>query len=78
MQVKGLNYPANTPVHIAIGPRNLGYNVVGSGITDAAGNITATIIVPTAPDPNTPWVVVVATIGDPIIQAASTPFTISP
>jgi len=77
MQVKGMNFPANTLVHIAIGPFNTGYNVVANGITDNAGNVTATIVVPTAPDPTSPWIVVVATISDPVIQAASEPFTIT-
>lgn len=76
MQVKGFNFPANTPVHIAIGPLNTGYNVVANGITDAAGNITVTIVVPTAPDPTLPWIVVVATINEPVVQAPSQPFTI--
>lgn len=76
MQVKGLNFPSNTPVHIAIGPLNTGYNVVANGITDANGNITATIVIPTAADPSEPWIVVVATISDPVIQAASPAFTI--
>lgn len=76
LQVKGLGFPANKPVNIAIGPQNAGYNVAATGVTDADGNLTTTITVPTSSDPNAPWVVVVATTGKPPIQAMSRPFLI--
>ena len=76
LQVKGIGYPPNTPVNIAIGPLSAGYTVVTSGITDANGNLTSRIVTPNATDPQTPWVVVVTTTGQPPIQAMSQPFLI--
>jgi hypothetical protein len=76
VQVTGVDFPANTPVYIAIGPQNTGYTIAASGVTDANGQIVTEIIVPTAPDPNEPWVVVVTTSESPTIQAASAPFLI--
>jgi LysM repeat protein len=78
LQIKGIGYPANTPVNIAIGPQAQGYTVVASGVTDASGNITTHITTPSAPDPQIPWVVVVTTTGSPPTQAISRPFTIGP
>lgn len=78
VQVKGLDFPANTPVYIAIGPQNTGYNIVASGVTDTNGNITTNIMVPAAPDANAAWVVVVATQHSPVVQAMSVPFYIAP
>jgi len=78
LQVKGIGYPANTPVNIAIGPQNTSYTVVTSGITDTNGNLTTRIVVPSAPDSQTPWVVVVSTTTQPPIQAMSQPFVIGP
>ncbi len=77
LQVKAIGYPANTPVNIAIGPQNKGDNVLTSGITDADGNLVTRIVVPSAPDSTTPWVVVVATTSQPPVQAMSQPFTIA-
>jgi LysM repeat protein len=77
LQVRGIGYPANTPVNIAIGPQNAGYTVITSGVTDANGNLTTRITVPNAPDSQIRWVVVVATTGQPPIQAISQPFTIA-
>lgn len=74
VQVKAFNFPANTPVSIAIGPQSSGYNVVAASITDANGGVTANISLPTAGDPNTPFVVVVATTGSHVIQGMSKPF----
>ena len=78
MQVKGIGYPANTPVNVAIGPQNTTYTVVTSGVTDANGNLTTRIVIPSAPDSQTPWVVVVSTTTQPPIQAMSQPFVIGP
>lgn len=78
LQVKGIGFPPNTPVNVAIGPQSTGYTVVTSGVTDAAGNLTTRITIPTAPDSQTPWVVVVATTTQPAIQAMSQPFNIGP
>lgn len=75
VQVKALNFPANSPVFVAIGPQNAGYNVVARGITDADGQLTSTILVP-ADNSGSPWIVVVATSNTPILQATSIPFYI--
>jgi LysM repeat protein len=76
VQVKAINFPPNTPVNIAIGPQNAGYNVTAASITDASGQIVTNITLPAAPDANTPWAVVVATSGSKTVQAMSQPFYI--
>lgn len=78
LQVKAINFPANTPVSIAIGPQNAGYNVVAAGITDGAGSLISVINVPAGMNasPNSPWVVVVSTSGTPNIQVMSKPFLV--
>lgn len=78
LQVKAFNYPPNTPVNIAIGPKAAGYNVVAAGITGADGTVVSNIVIPTAPDTATPWVVVVVTTGQPVVQGMSQPFYIAP
>lgn len=78
LQVTALHFPANTPVNIAIGPKAAGYNVVAAGLTDATGTAISTITLPAAPDATTPWVVVVATTGQPVVQAMSHEFYIAP
>lgn len=78
VQVTGIDFPANTPVYFAIGPENTGYTIAASGVTDALGRVSTSLIVPVAPNPNEPWVIVVATSNAPIIQAASQPFLIQP
>lgn len=78
VQVTGIEFPSNAPVYIAIGPQNTGYTIAASGVTDANGQVTASLIVPAATDPNEPWVVVIATSDSPVIQAASQPFYIQP
>jgi LysM repeat protein len=78
LQVRSINFPPNTPVHVAIGPQSVGYTVVTSGVTDASGNLTSVITVPTASNAQTPWVVVVSTTNQPTLQAMSLPFTIGP
>lgn len=77
LEVKAIDYPPNTPVSIAIGPQTQGYTVIASGITDANGSLTTTVIAPNAPDSQTAWVVVVATNGATPIQAMSKPFYIA-
>ena len=78
VQVTGIDFPSNVPVYIAIGPQNTGYTIAASAVTDAEGRVVSEIIVPTAPDPNEPWVIVIATSDSPVIQAASEPFLIQP
>ena len=78
VQATGINFPPNTPVYIAIGPRDTGYTITASGTTDQNGSVAASIIVPAAPDANDPWVVVITTTETPVIQAASAPFLIQP
>lgn len=78
LQVKALNYPPNAPVNIAMGPKNAGYNVVAAGITDTNGVLLTNVRVPSAPDTQTPWVVVVTTTTNPVSQAMSLPFYIIP
>lgn len=78
LQVKAIRFPPNTPVNIAIGPKTIGYNVVAAGLTDATGTVISNITVPAAPDATIPWVVVVATTGQPAIQAMSPVFYIAP
>jgi hypothetical protein len=73
--VTALNFPLNTIVDVAIGPRDTVYNVVASGVTDANGTLTTQIIVPSAPDSRTVWVVVLTTTSEPM-QIVSRPFTI--
>ncbi len=78
LQVRGIDFPPNTPVNVAIGPQSQGYTIVANGVTDANGSLTASITVPAAPNAQTPWVVVVATASQPPIQAMSQPFFITP
>ncbi len=78
LQVRGINFPPNTQVNVAIGPQSQGYTIVANGVTDAGGSLTTNITVPTAPNAQTPWVVVVATTSQPPIQAMSQPFFINP
>jgi LysM repeat protein len=78
LQVRGINYPPNTPVNVAIGQQSVGYTVVTSGVTDASGNLTTQITIPAASNSQSPWVVVVSTTNQPTIQAMSQPFTIGP
>ncbi len=78
LQVKGIGYPAGTPVNVEIGPQGQSYTVVANGVTDTNGNITTTITVPASADPNALWVVLVTTTGTPPIQATSQPFNIGP
>ena len=77
LQVKAINFPANTPVTVAIGPKDSGYNVAAAGITDATGTVISNITVPVASNPITPWVVVVVTSGQPMVQGTSQPFYIT-
>jgi LysM repeat protein len=78
LQIKGIGYPANTPVNVAIGPQTQGYTVVANGVTDADGNLTTRITVPEAHNAQTPYGVVIATTGTPPVQAMSQPFLIGP
>lgn len=78
LQVKAVNFPANTPVSIAIGPKATGYNVVAAGMTDPTGTVISNIAVPVASDATTPYVVVVVTAGQPVVQAMSKSFYIAP
>ena len=77
LQVTALNFPPNTLVNVAIGPRTTGYTIVASGVTDANGTLSTQIILPTTtPDSQTPWVVVVSTTTATPIQVMSKPFFI--
>jgi LysM repeat protein len=76
LQVTALNFPPNTPVNVAIGPRTTGYTVVASGVTNSNGSLILQIAVPTAPDSQIPWVVVVLTTTTSPIQIMSEPFYI--
>jgi LysM repeat protein len=76
LQVKGIDFPPNTPVTIAVGPQGQGYSPVANGVTDASGNVTVHIEAPQAQNPQTLYVVVVATAGTPPVQAMSQPFFI--
>lgn len=78
LQVRGLNFPPNTPVNIAVGPKNAGYNIISAAITDASGTIVSRITIPAVADSNTLYVVVVATASTPVVQAFSLPFYIVP
>lgn len=78
LQVRAISFPPNTPVNVAIGPKNTAYTVVTSGVTDADGNLTTSIIVPTVTNSQTLWVVVVSTTTDPSIQVMSQTFNIDP
>lgn len=76
LQVTALNFPPNTFVNVGIGPVTTGYTVVASGITDANGSLITRITIPTAPDSQTAWVVVVMTTTASPIQVLSAPFTV--
>lgn len=78
LHVKGLDFPANTAVNIAIGPGNGTFTVVSAGLTDAAGAVSTVITVPASTDADSTWVVLIATNGSPPIQARSEPFFIGP
>lgn len=78
LQVKAIHFPPNMPVNIGIGPRTTGYTVVASGITDSNGSLTTQITIPTAPDTQTPWVVIVMTTNPAPLQILSELFTIRP
>jgi LysM repeat protein len=78
LEVKGIGYPANTPVNVAIGPQNQGYTLVANGVTDVNGNLTTHITIPQAQNAQTPYVVVIATTGTAPVQAMSRPFYIGP
>lgn len=78
LEVKAINFPPITEVNIAIGPQNSGYNIVATGITDAAGSLTTNLLTPTNSNSSQePWVVVVATVGDQPVQAMSESFYIA-
>jgi hypothetical protein len=76
LYVTALNFPPDTSVDVAIGPHTMGYTVVASGMTDANGSLRVQITVPTAPDAQTPWVVVVMTNTASPIKVMSKPFYI--
>lgn len=78
LQVRAINFPPNTPVNVAIGPKDTAYTIVTSGVTDANGNLTTLIIVPTVSNSETLWVVLVSTTTQPSIQAMSPLFNIDP
>ena len=78
LQVRAINFPPNTPVDVAIGPKDTTYTIVTSGVTDANGNLTTSITVPTGSTSQTLWVVVVSTTTQPSVQAKSRTFTIDP
>jgi LysM repeat protein len=78
LQVRAINFQPNTPVDVAIGPENTAYTVVTRGVTDADGNLTTSITVPTGSTSQTLWVVVVSTTTQPPVQAKSRTFPINP
>jgi hypothetical protein len=78
LQVKATYFQPNTPVNVAIGPKDTPYTIVTSGVTDANGNLTTLIIVPTGSNSQTLWVVVVSTSTQPSAQAMSPVFNIDP
>jgi LysM repeat protein len=78
LQVRAINFQPNTPVNVAIGPKNTTYTVVAHGVTDASGKLTTSIIVPTVSNSQTLWVVVVETTTQPSIRAMSLMFNIDP
>jgi len=76
LQVRAINFQPNTPVNVAIGPENTAYTVVTRGVTDADGNLTTSLTVPTGLNSQTLWVVVVSTTTQPSVQAMSRTFNI--
>ena len=78
LQVRAINFQPNTQVNVAIGPKNTPPTAVTSGVTDANGNLTTSITVPTVADSQILWVVVVSTTTQPFIQAMSGTFNINP
>ena len=78
LQVRAIDFPPNTPVSVAIGPKNTAYTVVTQGVTDANGNLTTSITVPTVSNSQTLWVVVVSTPNNLAVQAMSRAFNIDP
>jgi len=78
LQVRAINFQPNTPVNVAIGPKNTAYTVVTQGVTDADGNLTTSITVPTVSNSQTLWVVVVSTTTQPSVHAMSRTFNIDP
>jgi LysM repeat protein len=78
VQVTASNFPANTPVNVAIGPQASGYQLVTSGVTDANGSLTTQITVPNSPDAQTAWVVMVSTTTPIPLLVMSQLFTIGP
>lgn len=78
LQVQAINFQPNTPVNVAIGPQNTVYTVVTQGVTDANGNLTTLITVPTASNSQTLWIVVVSTTTQPSAQVMSRTFNIDP
>jgi len=78
LQVRAINFQPNTPVNVAIGPENTTYTVVTRGVTDADGNLTTSITVPSGSNSQTLWVVVVSTTTQPSVQAMSRTFNIEP
>jgi LysM repeat protein len=78
LQVRAIDFQPNTPVNVAIGPKNTVYTVVTRGVTDADGNLTTSITVPSGSNSQTLWVVVVSTTTQPSVQAMSRTFNIEP
>jgi LysM repeat protein len=78
VQVTAANFPSNTPVNVAIGPQASGYQLVSSGVTDANGSLTTQITVPSSPDEQTAWVVMVSTTTPNPLLVMSQRFTIGP
>ena len=76
MQVRAIHFPPNMLVNVAVGPEAHGYIVVTSGFTDASGNLTTHITVPSTNDSLTPWVVAVVTVTEPPVQVISETFNI--
>jgi hypothetical protein len=76
LTVRAINFPPNTPVNVTLGPRDVRYTLVASGVTDANGSLTVLIPIPHTPDAITPWQVFVITTSPTTLQAVSDPFTI--
>jgi LysM repeat protein len=68
------NYPANTPVTIAIGPYDGITEVVGVAMTDDEGRLSATFTTPAASNLPILWVVIVQAVDRPDLQSYAQPF----
>ena len=79
VQVQGLGYPAEAKVEIGLGRSETSYNLIETAITNARGEFTSQVTIPSSSRPRDRWLVIAALsqAGTNRVRAVSEPFVVT-